>query len=35
VLPIYGALYLAMAKMLRLPEFDAFVAMVRRRFGGR
>jgi putative peptidoglycan lipid II flippase len=35
VLPIYGAIYLGMAKMLRLPEFDAFVAMVRRRLRGR
>jgi putative peptidoglycan lipid II flippase len=34
VLPTYGAIYLALAKMLRLPELDAFLAMVRRRFGG-
>jgi hypothetical protein len=33
-LPTYGAIYLALAKMLRLPELDAFLAMVRRRFGG-
>jgi putative peptidoglycan lipid II flippase len=33
VLPIYGGAYLGAAKMLKLPEFDAFMAMVRRRFG--
>jgi putative peptidoglycan lipid II flippase len=33
VLPIYGGTYLGAAKMLKLPEFDAFMAMVRRRFG--
>jgi putative peptidoglycan lipid II flippase len=33
VLPIYGGIYLGAAKLLKLPEFDAFVAMVRRRFG--
>ena len=32
VLPVYGAVYLGAARMLRLPEFDAFVAMIRRRF---
>jgi putative peptidoglycan lipid II flippase len=31
VLPIYGGIYLGAAKMLKLPEFDAFMAMVRRR----
>jgi putative peptidoglycan lipid II flippase len=33
VLPVFGAMYLGAAKLLRLPEFDAFVATVRRRFG--
>ncbi|MGO9607532.1 MAG: murein biosynthesis integral membrane protein MurJ [Candidatus Binataceae bacterium] len=32
VLPIYGVIYLGMARTLKMPEFDAFVAMVRRRF---
>jgi putative peptidoglycan lipid II flippase len=33
VLPIYGGIYLSAAKVLKLQEFDAFMAMVRRRFG--
>jgi putative peptidoglycan lipid II flippase len=31
VLPVYGAIYLGAARMFRMPEFDAFVGMVRRR----
>ncbi len=33
VLSTYGAIYLSAAKLLKLPEFDNFVAMVRRRLG--
>jgi putative peptidoglycan lipid II flippase len=33
VLPIYGGIYLGAAKILKLPEFDALIAMVRRRLG--
>ena len=32
VLPAYGAIYLGAARALKMPEFDSFVAMVRRRF---
>jgi putative peptidoglycan lipid II flippase len=32
VLPIYGAIYLGAARMLKMPEYDSFVGMVRRRF---
>jgi len=35
VVPVYGAIYLGAAKMLKMPEFDAFVAMVRRRLSGK
>jgi putative peptidoglycan lipid II flippase len=31
VIPVYGALYLGAAWMLRMPEFDQFIATVRRR----
>ena len=35
VIPVYGAIYLGAAKMLKMPEFDAFVSMVRRRLSGK
>jgi putative peptidoglycan lipid II flippase len=31
VIPVYGAIYLGAAWMLKMPEFDQFVAMMRRR----
>ncbi len=33
VLPIYGMIYLGAAKALRMPEFDTFIGMLRRRLG--
>jgi putative peptidoglycan lipid II flippase len=32
VIPLYGAIYLGGAYLLKMPEFDQFVGMVRRRF---
>jgi putative peptidoglycan lipid II flippase len=33
VLPVYGFIYLGVARALKIPEFDSFIGMIRRRLG--